>query len=1039
MKKSFSAIHGGGIAAWSIRHPVGVTMLAAAVVVLGLFALGKLSVDLLPHLIYPEVRVRILDPGVPATVMEDRVTRQLEEQLAITEGATSIISNSSEGASRVDLSFDYGHDIDIALRDASTRLDRAKRFLPDTIQPPVIYKLDPSQIPVTEFVISSQELDSAALRDWVDYDFSKQFLNLPGVAAVEVGGGTLREILIEPDQQRMAALGISIDSLINTIQQNNQELPAGRLTMARQELSSRTAARFRNLDELRALPVPLADGTTLPLEQLVKINDGHSDERIKVRLDSLPGVKVAIQKQPTANTVEVVDAVNHQLGELRRQQLIPDEISIAQVSDQAVYVRNALNNATLAALSGTVLAMLVVYLFLGDLRRTLIIGSAIPFAVMVTFALMALGGLTFNIMTLGGLALGVGLLVDSTIVMLENIQRHQAEGEEGEEAGTAAAAEINSAIVAATSTNLAAVLPFLFIGGLVGLLFRELIFTISAAILASMLVALTLVPTWAVRIKDQTVSRIGQALNHFVSTLRDGYSNQLGKLIIRPKRQLSLVAGLMFALLLSSLVFIDPGQIFLPNMDTGEIRIGINADPGISLEEMDSSVRRIEAILREEPEVKSVFSLVGGFIFGRTQRESSNRSTITVQLVPRGDRELSSQAWIKRVQQRINALGLSGYRIMPRTRGIRGIRSSSGDDDIGLRLQGPDVAVLTELGERLVNHLKGTPGIRNLQHSAEEVRQELSIRLKRERLAQLGLDAATVGRTLQLALDGEVISDYLENDRAYDIRIRLPRREINNPAALEQLVLRNGTAGHSLHLNEVAEVELIAAPAEIRRDRQRRIVEITASLTEEIAYGEVHQAIQQRLAEFQLPKGYTVYDSGEFESLQQGRRLSQLLLGLALFLVFVVMSVQYESLRNPVVILLGVPFAVIGVALGLILTGLPLSMPVWLGMIMLAGIVVNNAIILVEYMDIARSNGLALDEAITEAARLRLRPILMTTLTTVMGMLPLALGIGEGAEMLQPLAVALISGLSMSLLVTLVLIPILYRATHRWLVSDKTA
>lgn len=1033
MNQRFSAIHSGGIAAWSIRHPVGVSMLAAAVVVLGLFSLGRLSVDLLPHLIYPEIRVRILDPGVPATVMEDRVTRQLEEQLAITEGATAIQSSSNEGGSNVDLTFEYGSDIDLALRDASTRLDRAKRFLPDTIQPPVIYKRDPSQIPVTEFVISSQSLDSAALRDWVDYDFSKQFLNLPGVAAVEVGGGTLREILIEPDQQRMAALGIDTDSLINHIQQNNQELPAGRLTMARQELSSRTSARFRTLDDLRALPIPLADGTTLPLEQLAKIHDGHSDERIKVRLNDTPGVKIAIQKQPAANTVEVVDAVNQRLDELRRQRLIPDDIGIAQVSDQAVYVRNALNNASLAALSGTLLAMLVVYLFLGDLRRTLIIGSAIPFAVMVTFALMAMGGLTFNIMTLGGLALGVGMLVDNTIVMLENIQRHQAAGEHGEEAGTAAAAEINSAIVAATSTNLAAVLPFLFIGGLVGLLFRELIFTISAAIVASMLVALTLVPTWAVRVKRQATNRASKLINHFVSSLQERYSDLLGKLIARPILQLSVVAVLLTTLLLSSMIFGGAKQVFLPDMDTGEISISISADPGISLEEMDSNVRRIEKLLRSKAEVQSVYSLVGGFIFGRTERESSNRSTITVQLVPRSERELGSNEWIQQVQKQINGLDLIGYKIRMRSRGIRGIRISSGDDDLSIRLQGPDVQILTELADRLVKHLKGVPGIRNLQHSAEEVRQELSIRLKRERLAQLGLDATTVGRTLQLALEGEVISDYLENDRAYDIRIRLPQREVNSPAALEQLVLRNAVDGQALHLNEVAQVELIAAPAEIRRDRQRRIVEVSASLTGDITYGEVYQALQQRLADFQLPQGYTVYDGGEFESLQQGRRLSQLLLGLALFLVFVVMSVQYESLRNPVVILLGVPFAVIGVALGLIVTGLPLSMPVWLGMIMLAGIVVNNAIILVEYMDIARGSGMALDEAITEAARLRLRPILMTTLTTVVGMLPLALGWGEGAEMLQPLAVALIAGLSMSLLVTLVLIPILYRVTHIWL------
>ncbi len=1019
-------LHGGGLAAWSIRHPIGITMIALAAVVLGLFAMGRLSVDLLPHLIYPEVRVRILDPGVPAGIMEDRVTRQLEEQLAITEGAISIQSRSSEGGSSVDLSFAYGHDIDLALRDASTRLDRAKRFLPDTIEPPVIYKRDPSQIPVAEFVISADEMEPVKLRDWVDYDFSRQFLNLPGVAAVEVGGGVLREILIEPDQQRLAALGLKLDELIEMLRRANQELPAGRLTTAQRELNSRTSARFESIDDIRSFTVLLPDGGTVALEELARISDGHSDERIKVRLDGIPGVKISLQKQPSANTVEVVDAVKQRFAQLQQQNLIPSGITIRTVSDQSIYVRNALNNATLAALSGTVLAMLVVFLFLGDLRRTLIIGSAIPLAVMVTFAMMGLGGLTFNIMTLGGLALGVGMLVDNTIVMLENIQRHQKSGEARAEAGAEAAREINSAIVAATTTNLAAILPFLFIGGLVGLLFRELIFTISAAILASMMVALTLVPAWAVQLRLGTETLLSRSMDRVIALLQTGYSALLAQLLHYRLAQLLLVGALFAGLYFSVMQFTSARETFLPTMDSGEVSISLSTEPGTPLSEMDSYVRRIEQLLQAQPEVESVFSIVGGFIFGRTERESANRSSLTVQLTPREQRTLSSAEWIARMQKRINAEQIVGLTVRMRSRGIRGIRMGGGDDDISLRLQGPELEVLQQLGDKLLEHLHGTPGLRNLQHSAEELRQELSIRIDRRRAATLGVDAHTLGRTLRLALAGERVSDYLEGDRAYDIRLHLPYYEANSPAALEQLILHNND-GQALRLAEVAKVTLIAAPAEIRRDRQRRIVEVSASLNGKLSFGEVHHAIRQRTGSFELPQGYTLYDGGEYDTLQQGKRTSQLLLGLALFLVFVVMAVQYESLRNPLVILLGVPFAAVGVGLGLSIHALPLSMPVWLGMIMLAGIVVNNAIILVEYFDMARNSGLSLDEAVLEGARLRLRPILMTTLTTVCGMLPLALGWGEGAEMLQPLAMSLIYGLSMSLLVTLLLIPLIYR------------
>ena len=475
-------------------------MIALAVVVLGIFAFSRLAIDLHPHLIYPEVRVRILSPGVPATVMEDQFTRQLEEQLAITEDAIGVQSRTGEGAVSVDLSFEYGKDIDIALRDASTRLDRAKRFLPETPDPPIIYKRDPSQIPVLEFVVSSALRDPVELRSWVDDVFSKWFINLPGVAAAEVGGGLVREIQVLPDQQRLAGVGLAMQDVIAALQRGNREDPAGRLKMTRQELPGRISGRFTSVEEIAELPLRLPQGGLIHLQEVAEVIDTHEDERLRVRVNGEPGIKLSIQKQPTANTVAVADAVQERLDWLKAERLIPEDIRIRSVSDQSLYIRQALSNSGLAAISGALLAMAVVYVFLGNLRRTLIIGSAIPIAIMVTFVIMGFGGLTLNIMTLGGLALGVGLIVDNTIVMLENIYRHQRLGEGDLDAGTHAAQEVNSAIVASTSTNLAAVLPFLFIGGLTGLLFRELIYTISASILASLAIALTLVPALAARV-----------------------------------------------------------------------------------------------------------------------------------------------------------------------------------------------------------------------------------------------------------------------------------------------------------------------------------------------------------------------------------------------------------------------------------------------------------------------------------------------------------------------------------------------------------
>ncbi|MDH3467978.1 MAG: efflux RND transporter permease subunit, partial [Gammaproteobacteria bacterium] len=628
----------GGLAAWSVRHPIGVVMIALAVVVLGMFSLGRLGVDLLPHIIYPEVRVRVVDPGVPGVIMEDQVSRQLEEQLAVTEDAVGVQSRTSEGRSEVDLTFSYGKDIDIALRDASTRLDRAKRFLPDTIDPPIIYKRDPSQIPVMEYVISSRLRDPVELRIWIDYVFANWFVNLPGVAAVEVGGAPFREVLVLPDQQRLAGHGLSLDDVIAALEGGNLDVPGGPLRMARQEISGRTTGRFTSVEQIAGLPIPLDPGSDdarlVRLQDVADVIDGNADERLRIRLNGAPGLKVSVQKQPQANTVAVADGVKQQIAWLQEQQLLPEDVRVDTVSDQSIYVRQALKNASGAALSGAMLAMLVVYLFLGDIRRTLIIGTGIPIAIMVALMLMASVGLTLNIMTLGGLALGVGMLVDNTIVMLENVYRHQRMGKSADRAPVEAAAEVNSAIVASTSTNLAAVLPFLFIGGLVGLLFSELIATISAAIVASLVVALTLVPALGARVP---VSDPGW-FRRLIDTIMTGLQSIYARMVALTLRgywfiPIPFVAALVWALP----TFQSEQQIFLPSIDDGRVYADIVADAGISLNEMDRMVAKIETLMLAQPEVESAFSQIGGYVFGRSEYQRSNRSRVAIQLVPLAD------------------------------------------------------------------------------------------------------------------------------------------------------------------------------------------------------------------------------------------------------------------------------------------------------------------------------------------------------------------------------------------------------------------
>ncbi|MGE5153592.1 MAG: efflux RND transporter permease subunit [Bdellovibrio bacteriovorus] len=1032
-----------GVSTWSVRHPIGVVALTLAVMVLGAFSLSRLSIDLLPQIIYPEVLVRVNDPGVPARVMEDAVTRELEEQLAITEGAIAIQSRTSEGRSAIDLSFRYGEDIDLAMRDASARLDRAKRFLPATDEPPIIFKRDPFQLPVAEYVIGSSLRDPLELRAYVDYGLSRELINLPGVAAAEVGGGLEREVLVVADQHRLAGLGLDVLDLEQRLRQANQDVSAGRLRMSQGEISGRAQGRFADVPAIAELPLldPATSGSTLreqgrnPVSllrvgEVAQVLDGAAEERLRIRLDGEPGIKLSIQKQPQANTVAVVDRVQQELARLAETGQIPPDVRIQRVDDQARYIRHSLDNALSAALGGGLLAMAVVYLFLGSLRRTLIIGSAIPIAILATFILMAGAGLSFNIMTLGGLALGIGMLVDSTIVMLENIYRHQRRGESVTRAADLASREVTGAIVASTSTNLAAVLPFLFIGGLVGLLFRELIFTISAAILVSMVVALTLVPALAGRVPATHEGPLRRLVDRTLTRLQDGYAWLLAGLL----RLRWVVIGVFVAGLALTVPWLaDAPQEFLPKMDEGNVQIALTADEGLSLDEMDAQVAEIESIVAAQPEVAAIFTTVGGFVFGRSTFENPNRASIQVVLRPLEERSgISSNAWGERVKRLIAEREIPGLKVSTQTRGIRGIRFNNAETDVSLRIKGEDLETLARLGDQVSERLKQVPGLDNVAHGYESVTQEISIRLDRERTAAFGVSVEDVGALLRYGMEGRVVTELIDGDRAVDIRLRLDRLDIAAPGDLESIVIFSRTGPRRpLRLGDLAQVELLPQPASIQRDRQQRIVEITASAGASLSVEEAVRAALEAAREVPLPMGYSLYEAGSLETLKQGRDMGAVLLALALFMVLVAMAVQYESIRNPLIILLSVPFALVGVVLGLQWTGLPVSMPVWLGLIMLAGIVVNNAIVLVEFVEIERRRGLGIHDAILSAARLRLRPILMTTLTTVVGLVPLAMAVGEGSEMLQPLAVTIVSGLSFSTLVSLLLVPMVYRALGR--------
>lgn len=1030
---------------WAIKHPIGTLMLVSVVIVLGGYFLSNLKVDLLPKLIYPQIRVNVSNRGVDPLVMEETVTRVLESRVATTEDVTKVESSTAEGRSNVTLSFDYGKDIDLALRDASTKLDQARGGLPREIDPPTIWKSDPSQIAIFELAVSSSGMDLVRLRRWCQEELTNYFLTVPGVASVDVAGGLEREIQVIIDQKRLQGYGMAVTEVLAAIANANVDQTGGRVTAGRREYLSRTEGKFSSVAEIREVPIRLrgrSGDQRIRLSDIARIEDSHREQRIFARLNDVPSVKVSIQKQPNANTVDVIDGLKAKMKFLEESGIIPAGLEIRVTNDQSYYIRNSLTSVSDSALVGGLLAMVVVGFFLRSWRRTFIIATSIPIAILATFVMMGLGDLTLNIISLGGLALGIGMLVDNSIVMLENISRHQREHPDPVEAARYGSNEVLSAVVASTTTNLASVLPFLLISGLAALFFKELILTISFAIIASLLVAITLVPMLSAMLfkyeesHRKTGTPVVSGAERLLKKATDRYAAAL-KWCVHRRGAVIVVAIVLFVG--SILLYGALGSEFLPYMDDGQIRIRVEMPPSTSVQVTNRVATQLEEIIKTMPATSTVFTVAGGYIFGRGTAEFANRAGLDIQLVPLDQRTISSNEWIAQVREKIAQARIPEARILVSKPQIRGLRTSSGDEDVSVKVQGPELAVLNDLANEIMASVRNIEGLSNVNKSLEEARPELRIQVDRERAAELGISIRDIGETVRTAIDGTIASKYTEGDREYDIRVLLDRDEVRSLKAVEDLIIYP-LVGPPTSLRAVASVREGIGPVTIRRENQNRIVEVTADVSgTERSLGEIMTDVKERLRGLNLPEGYSIFYGGQEETIRENNRVLITIILLAIFLVYVVMSVQYESLLNPFVILMTIPLSLAGVVFGLYVTGIPVGATVMLGVILLAGIVVNNSIILVEFIEILRKEkGMSKVEAVLAAGPIRLRPILMTTLTTVVGMLPLAMGIGEGSEVLQPLAVATIGGLTFAMALSLVVIPSVYLMFHdvkEWLMA----
>jgi CzcA family heavy metal efflux pump len=1041
-----------GLSSLAIGRPIGTIALWSVVIVLGVFYISRLPLDLLPQIVYPQVRVNVNYPGVAPEVIEEQVTKVLETALATTENVVRLESESEEGRSAVSLHFRYGTDINFALQDASKNLDRARARLPEDAEPPTIFKFDPSQIPVYEVGFSSAQRDQVDLRDWVDMRLRPQLLTVEGIASVDVSGGLSREIRVTLDQERVRSYGLAVADVLQALRDANQDVAAGNVTSPSFELIGKTEGKFRSVDDVRGvlLTVP-GTGQRIPLGEIANVEDTHREQRLWVRLDDVPAVKLSVRKQPDANTLAVARGVGHRLQQLADSRFIPSDIGYEVINDQSFFIQNAVKGVRNAAMVGATLAMLIVLLFLGSVRKTVIIGTAIPLAVLAAFVMMGLGNLTLNIMSLGGLALGVGMLVDNAIVMLENIFRHREAGTgDPEEAAHVGSAEVTSAVVASTATSLAAVVPFLLITGLTALIFRELILTISFAMLASLGTALSLVPMLAAQLgKVQRSSglersRLIRGFDAGVQWVRGRYRSLTQRAV---RRRGWVLGGAFVALGLSFLLVRGLGNEFLPTVDDGRVSIRMSLPPGTAPIRTNEIAAEIERLVADMPHVRHVFTTAGGFLFGSSTAERSGRGSMDIVLASATERpDMPAGRWVHILQSRIDSLAIPGARIFVRPPSIRGLRTNAWGSDVSVNVQGDDLAELERIGAEITRRLQGIRGLESVEPNSEEASPQLVIALDRQRAADLGLNVAEVGQAVRVALDGAIPTRFTDRNQEYDLRVRLPAERFQNAEDLGSIALFAGP-DRPIYLRDVANVQFKIGPSEIERWNQNRQYRVTGDVNDDIAsVGEVNREIRARLAGLSLPDGYGLIYGGEEEAIRENQRNLLVVTLLAIFLVWVVMAVQYESVTNPLVILMTVPLALVGVILLLWATQTPLSAPALLGVILLAGIVVNNAILLVEYVEQARAEGMPAEQAVVEAGAIRLRPILMTTTTTVLGMLPLAIGMGEGTELMRPLAIAVVGGMSLSMLLTLVVIPCAYLVVHgaaarlkRWVIGGAPA
>ena len=1003
---------------------------------LGFIAFTQIPVDLMPEVNFPTLSITTDYEGVGPEEIETLISRPMEQIVSAAPGVERVTSTSSEGRSSVRVEFLYGMDIDVAADEVRSRLDRGRRTLPDEIEPPTIFKFDVTQFPIMFLTVATADMDPRELRMFTEKNILYRFERIKGVGQVRVGGGLRREIHVDLNLEKLRALDLSVDQVVNTVRNENLNRPVGPVKEGRFDVLLRTSGEFDNVNQILNVALTSRDRVPVYVRDVAEVEDSHPDIRHYVGVNGKEALRLIMFKQSGSNTVKVSQAV---WGEVDRIHRDYPNIRIQKTMDTADFITAAIRNVEAALGVGGVLAVLVLVLFLRSLTSTLIIGVAIPISVVSTFALMFFNGFTLNIVSFGGLALGVGMLVDNAIVVLENIYRHREKGAEPRSAALVGSGEVATAITASTLTTIAVFVPVMFLGGYAAQTFQQLAYVVSFSLLCSLVVALTVVPSLCAR-RSSTGRGSVRVLRYAESAMNSmaaNYSEAI-RWSLRHRTVVTVLAASLFvcAIWLTGYVGVE----LEPQVDEGQIRVNLESEPGTRAEVTKEIVDRMEAIVMEMvPEIEYIMTEAGSDSPFRSIATHIGELRIT--LVDQAQRSRSAREITNMLRPHLMAVAPG---VQLRTRISSGNfgrrRGGDSDDRLQVTIRGYSPETTHQLALQVRDAMLSVRGVAEAQVSRRPGSPEMVVRVDRLKAASMGMSVAEVADTLETAVGGRRSTFYREEGDEYDIVVRLREEDRLELAQVGRIPLRT-PRGELIYADDVVQLNRQEGPIEISRVDQERIVYVSGTIADR-DLGSIIEDLRTELAQISRPDGYEFRFGGEWEDQQESFRQLTLAAILALLLVYMVMAAQFESLRDPFIILFSVPLAAIGVVTMLVITETTFNMQGFLGVIVLLGIVVNNAIVLIDYTNqLRRDHGYGIIDSVTTAGGRRLRPILMTTVTTVLGLTPMALGLGEGSELQVPMARVVIGGLLTSTLITLVFIPVVYASleelSERWASRSK--